>query len=224
MAILGTTISPYLFVWQAGEEVEERKAHRVTRVDDAHLRLMRVDVITGMAAGVLVMFAIMVTSASTLGAEGVGQIQTAAQAARALEPLAGRFAEVLFAAGIVGTGLLAVPTLAGSAAYALSEAAGWKEGLGRKPREAPGFYGVIAVSLLIGVALDLLGTDPIHALYVSAVFNGLAAPPLIAMMLILSNSAAVGRRKGGRVSDVLVGSALVVMTLSAIVYVVGLVV
>ncbi|HEU4354089.1 MAG TPA: divalent metal cation transporter, partial [Actinomycetota bacterium] len=124
VAILGTTISPYLFVWQAGEEVEERKAHRVTRVDATHLRLMRVDVVTGMAAGVLVMFAIMVTSASTLGAEGVGQIQTAAQAARALEPLAGRFAEVLFAAGIVGTGLLAVPTLAGSAAYALSEAAG----------------------------------------------------------------------------------------------------
>ncbi len=224
VAILGTTISPYLFVWQAGEEVEERKAHRVTRVDAGQLRLMRVDVITGMAAGILVMFAIMVTSASTLGREGVGQIQTAAQAARALEPLAGRFAELLFAAGIVGTGFLAVPTLAGSAAYALSEAAGWKEGLGRKPTEAPGFYGVIAASLVIGVALDLLGADPIRALYISAVLNGLAAPPLIAMMLILSNSAAVGRRKGGRVSDVLVGTALIVMSLSAILYVVDLVI
>ena len=218
VAIFGTTISPYLFVWQAGEEVEERKAHRIRRVDATELRLMRIDVFTGMAAGVLVMFAIMVTSASTLGAHHAGQIQTAAQAAEALEPLAGRFASLLFAAGVVGTGVLAIPTLAGSAAYALSEAMGWKEGLGRKPKEAPRFYAVLAASVIVGVVLNFVGIDPIRALYLSAILNGLAAPPLIVMMLVLSNSAAVGRRKGGKVSDALVGIALLVMSAAAIVY------
>jgi Mn2+/Fe2+ NRAMP family transporter len=184
---------------------------------------MRIDAISGMAAGVFVMFAIMVVSASTLGAHDVGQIETAAQAASALEPLAGRFASVLFAAGIVGTGLLAIPTLAGSAAYALAEAFGWKEGLGRRPSEAPRFYGVIAASMVIGVTLNFVGINPIRALYASAVLNGLAAPPLISMMLILSNSAAVGRRKGGRLSDALVGIALLVMAVSAITYLISLV-
>jgi Mn2+/Fe2+ NRAMP family transporter len=223
VAIFGTTISPYLFLWQAGEELEERKAHHIARVDAGQLRLMRIDVISGMAAGVFVMFAIMVVSASTLGAHDVGQIETAAQAASALEPLAGRFASVLFAAGIVGTGLLAIPTLAGSAAYALAEAFGWKEGLGRRPSEAPRFYGVIAASMVIGVTLNFVGINPIRALYASAVLNGLAAPPLISMMLILSNSAAVGRRKGGRLSDALVGIALLVMAVSAITYLISLV-
>jgi NRAMP (natural resistance-associated macrophage protein)-like metal ion transporter len=223
VAIFGTTISPYLFVWQAGEEVEERKAHRIRRVDAAELRLMRIDVITGMAAGILVMFAIMVTSASTLGAHHAGQIQTAEQAARALEPLAGRFASLLFAAGIVGTGVLAIPTLAGSAAYALSEALGWKEGLGRKFSEAPRFYAVIAASVIVGVVLNFVGIDPIRALFLSAILNGLAAPPLIVMMLVLSNSAAVGRRKGGTASDALVGVALLVMSVAAIVYLLRLV-
>jgi Mn2+/Fe2+ NRAMP family transporter len=220
VAIFGTTISPYLFVWQAGEEVEERQAGKVSRVDARHLRLMRVDVIAGMAAGVLVMFAIMVTSASTLGANGVGQIDTAAQAARALEPLAGRFASALFAAGIVGTGLLAIPTLAGSAAYALAEAAGWKEGLGRKLGDAREFYAVIALSMIVGVTLNFVGINPIRALYASAILNGLAAPPLILMMLMLSNSAAVGRRRGGRLSDSLVGVALLIMGVSALAYIV----
>jgi Mn2+/Fe2+ NRAMP family transporter len=224
VAILGTTISPYCFVWQAGEEVEERKAERIRRIDSKQLRLMRVDVISGMGAGVLVMFAIMVTSASTLGASGVGQIETASQAARALEPLAGRFASALFAAGIVGTGLLAIPTLAGSAAYALAEAAGWKEGLGRKLADARAFYAVITVSMIVGVSLNFVGIDPIRALYLSAILNGLAAPPLILMMLLLSNSAAVGRRQGGRLSDVLVGIALLVMTVAAVTFLVGLVV
>jgi Mn2+/Fe2+ NRAMP family transporter len=223
VAIFGTTISPYLFVWQAGEEVEERKAHRIGRVDAAGRRLMRIDVITGMAAGVLVMFAIMVTSASTLGAHHVGQIQTAAQAARALEPLAGPFASLLFAAGVVGTGVLAIPTLAGSAAYALSEAMGWNEGLGRRPSEAPRFYAVIAASVIVGVVLNLVGIDPIRALYLSAILNGLAAPPLIVMMLVLSNSAAVGGRKGGMASDALVGIALLLMSAAAMVYLIGLI-
>jgi NRAMP (natural resistance-associated macrophage protein)-like metal ion transporter len=220
VAIFGTTISPYLFVWQAGEEVEEREARRFEALDATQVRAMRVDVISGMAAGVLVMFAIMVTSASTLGAHGVNQIQTASQAARALEPLAGRFASLLFAAGIVGTGLLAIPTLVGSAAYALSEALGWKEGLSRKLADAPGFYGVVAVSMVAGIALNFVGIDPIRALYASAVLNGLAAPPLILLMLILSNSAAAGRTKGGVLSDALVGVALLVMTVSAAVFLV----
>jgi Mn2+/Fe2+ NRAMP family transporter len=181
---------------------------------------MRIDVISGMFAGVLVMFAIMVTSASTLGVHGITQVQTAAQAAAALQPLAGRFASTLFAAGIIGTGLLAIPTLAGSAAYALCEAVDWKEGLSRKLAEAPRFYGVIVASIVIGVTLNFVGIDPIRALYASAVLNGLAAPPLILMMLILSNSAAVGRRQGGRLSDALVGLALVVMGLAAVAFIV----
>src|SRR5262245_25169556 len=211
VAIFGTTISPYLFVWQAGEEVEEREAHRVGRFDRGTLRAMRLDVVSGMAAGILVMFAIMVTSASTLGVHGVGEIQTAAQAAAALEPLAGSLASALFAAGIVGTGLLAIPTLAGSAGYALSEAMDWQEGLGEKLQRAPKFYAVIAVSILIGVSLNFVGIDPIRALYVSAVLNGLAAPPLIAMMLILSNSDAMSEHRGGRLSNTIVSLALALM-------------
>jgi Mn2+/Fe2+ NRAMP family transporter len=185
---------------------------------------MRFDVISGMAAGVIVMFAIMVTSASTLGASRVGEIQTAAQAARALEPLAGRFASTLFAVGIVGTGLLAIPTLAGSAAYAFAEAAGWKEGLGRQLSDARAFYGVIAVSMIAGVGQNFVGIDPIRALYLSAILNGIAAPPLILMMLVLSNSAAVGRHRGGRLSDALVAITFLVMTAAAVAFVVGLVI
>jgi Mn2+/Fe2+ NRAMP family transporter len=218
VAIFGTTISPYLFVWQAGEEVEELREHPKKRIDARQLRGMRVDVIGGMSAGILVMFAIMVTSASTLGAQHVRQIQTAAQAAQALEPIAGPFASALFAAGIVGTGLLAIPTLAGSAAYAASEAIGWSEGLGRTPRRAPGFYAVITVSMLLGVAMNFSGVDPIRALYLSAILNGLAAPPLIAMMLVLSSSSKLGALKGGRLSDTLVGIALLVMTAAAVVF------
>jgi NRAMP (natural resistance-associated macrophage protein)-like metal ion transporter len=220
VAIFGTTISPYLFVWQAGEEVEERKAHHIHRIDARQLRAMRIDVVSGMSAGVLVMFAIMVSAASTLGAHGIQQVQTADQAAKALEPVAGRFASLLFAAGIVGTGLLAIPTLAGSAAYALAETFGWREGLGRKPREAPGFYGVIGAAIVIGLSLNFLGIDPIRALYVSAILNGLAAPPLILLMLILANARSRPHRSGW-LSNALVVAALLVMTASAVAYVVG---
>lgn len=220
VAIFGTTISPYLFVWQAGEEVEERKAHHIGRVDARQLRRMRVDVLSGMSAGVLVMFSIMVSAASTLGAHGINDVQTAAQAAQALEPIAGRFASLLFAGGIVGTGLLAIPTLAGSAAYALAETFDWREGLGRKPRQAPGFYGVIGGAIVIGLAINFLGIDPIRALYVSAILNGLAAPPLILLMLILANSKA-SRHRSGWLSNTLMVAALLVMTASAVAYVVG---
>jgi Mn2+/Fe2+ NRAMP family transporter len=223
VAIFGTTISPYLFVWQAGEEVEERKAHHIHRVDAPELRRMRIDVVSGMSAGVLVMFAIMVSAASTLGAHGVNDVQTAAEAAGALEPIAGRFASWLFAAGIVGTGLLAIPILAGSAAYALAETFGWREGLGRKPKEAPAFYGVVGGAIVIGLSIDFLGIDPIRALYVSAILNGLAAPPLILLMLILANAGA-RRHRSGWLSNALMVTALLVMTASAITYVVGTVV
>ncbi|HET8525127.1 MAG TPA: divalent metal cation transporter [Actinomycetota bacterium] len=220
VAIFGTTISPYLFVWQAGEEVEERKARRIGHVGDAQMRLMRVDVVSGMSAGVLVMFAIMVSAASTLGAHGVTQVRSAEQAARALEPIAGRFASLLFAAGIVGTGLLAIPTLAGSAAYALAETFGWREGLGRKPKEAPGFYGIIGAAIVVGLAINFSGLDPIRALYASAILNGLAAPPLILLMLILAN-AGPARRRSGWLSNALMVVALAIMTACAVAYAIG---
>ena len=220
VAIFGTTISPYLFVWQAAEEVEERIAGRIQGVDAQQIRAMRVDVLSGMSAGVLVMFAIMVSSGATLGAHGSRDVQTAAEAAKALEPIAGRFASALFAAGIVGTGLLAIPTLAGSAAYALAETFGWREGLGRKLREAPGFYGVLAAAIVVGLALNFVGIDPIRALYVSAILNGLAAPPLILLMLILSRSRETELRSGW-LSTGLMGIALLVMSASAIVYLIG---
>lgn len=220
VAIFGTTISPYLFVWQAGEEVEEREAGRIGRVDAKQIRVMRVDVVSGMSAGVLVMFAIMVSSASTLGAHGGQNVETAAEAAKALEPLAGRFAAALFAAGIVGTGLLAIPTLAGSAAYALAETFGWREGLARTPRQAPGFYAVIGASIAVGLGLNFVGIDPIRALYVSAILNGLAAPPLILLMLILANTERIALGSG-RVSNGLMVVAFLVMTASALVYLVG---
>jgi Mn2+/Fe2+ NRAMP family transporter len=215
VAIFGTTISPYLFVWQAGEGVEERKAHRMGRIDARRIGAMRVDVVSGMSAGVLVMFAIMVSSASTLGAHGGETVETASEAARALEPIAGRFASLLFAAGIVGTGLLAIPILARSA-----ETFGWREGLRRTPRQAPSFYGVIGASIVVGLALNFIGIDPIRTLYVSAILNGLAAPPLILLMLVLSNSSST-RLEGGWLSDGLVGVALVVMTVSGAVYLIG---
>ena len=220
VAIFGTTISPYLFVWQAGEEVEEREAKHIGHVGDAQLRLMRVDVVSGMSAGVLVMFAIMVSAASTLGAHGVTQVRSAEEAARALEPIAGQFASLLFAAGIVGTGLLAIPTLAGSAAYALAETFGWREGLERKPKEAPGFYGIIGAAIVVGLAINFSGLDPIRALYASAILNGLAAPPLILLMLILANAGSA-KRKSGWLSNALMVVALAIMTACAVAYAIG---
>lgn len=223
VAIFGTTISPYLFLWQAGEEVEELKAKRIKTVDATQIKAMRVDVLSGMSAGVLVMFAIMVTAGSTIGAQGPVQIQTADQAAKALEPIAGSFSSLLFAFGIVGTGLLAIPTLAGSAAYALSEAFGWREGLGRSWKQAPGFYGVIAGAMLLGLLLNFLGINPIRALFLSAILNGVAAPPLILLMLILSRTALKKGQRGGPLSTTLVAIALGVMTVAAVAYLATLV-
>ena len=222
IAILGTTISPYLFFWQASEEVEEKQLEEKHAVDREHLSLMRADVLAGMASAVLVMFAIMVASAATLGKHGVTTVQTAQQAAEALRPIAGRLASLLFTLGIVGTGLLAVPVLAGSTAYALSEAFGWREGLGRKFSRARKFYLVIGGAMLVGLALNFVGIDPIRALYFAAILNGVAAPPLILLMLILSNhQPTCGRWTARRWSNALVSVALVLMTALPIAYLVS---
>lgn len=213
-AIAGTTISPYLFFWQASEEVEERGDRPSAPVDQPHIIAMRVDVWTGMLSGVGAMFAIMCTAAVTLGASGAVNIRSAEQAAKALEPLAGGFAKVLFAVGILGLGLLAVPVLAGSTAYAVAEAFDWNEGLSRRLRDAPGFYGVIIASMAIGLALVGFGMNPIRALYLAAVFNGITAPPLILLIILLARSSDVlGRFKSGRASIIATSVAAIAMTL-----------
>jgi NRAMP (natural resistance-associated macrophage protein)-like metal ion transporter len=199
VAIFGTTISPYLFFWQAGQEVEEqhrrhiKPLHVSPRSAGAELRRIRTDTLVGMGFSHLVALFIIVATAATLHANGVREIESAAQAAEALRPIAGDFAFALFAMGIIGTGLLAVPILAGSAAYAVSETFDWTEGLDRKPREAKAFYAVIALATAGGIALNFIGIDPMKALYWAAVVNGLLAPPLMVVtMLIARNRAVMG--------------------------------
>lgn len=183
VAIFGTTISPYLFFWQAGQEVEEQHRRHVKplhispRKAGPELRRIRTDTLVGMGFSHLTALFIIIATAATLNVAGVREIGSAAQAAEALRPIAGDFAFALFAIGIIGTGMLAVPVLAGSAAYAVSETFGWTEGLDRKPREAKAFYAAIAVAVLGGVALNLSAIDPMKALYWAAVVNGLLAPP-----------------------------------------------
>ena len=177
IAIAGTTISPYLFFWQAAEEIEE--SGHAPDTSKSHIRAMRGDVLVGMFSGVFVMFAIMTTTAATLNAEGITEITSPEQAAMALAPIAGDAAGIIFALGILGTGLLAVPVLAGSTAYAVSEAMGWREGLERKPSQAKLFYAVITVSMAIAVALNLVGINPMRSLVVAALLNGLTAPILM---------------------------------------------
>ena len=200
VAVMGTTISPYLFFWQAGQEVEEQ--HRLhhkplyysPRRAGPELKRIRADTLVGMGFSHMVALFIILATAATLHANGVREIESAAQAASALRPIAGDFAFALFAIGMIGTGFLAVPILAGSAAYAVSETFGWVEGLDRKWKEAKAFYGVILIATLGGAALNLLGVDPMKALYWTAVVNGLLAPPLmIVLMLMARNSRVMGR-------------------------------
>lgn len=201
IAVLGTTISPYLFFWQASEEVEEQHAHpgedRLLRQPEqapAQFHRIRVDTYVGMAFSNLVAYFIILTAAVTLHPRGITAIQTAAQAAEALRPIAGQFTFLLFSLGVIGTGLLAVPVLAGSAAYAVGEALRWPVGLNRKPLEARGFYGVIVVATLLGAALNFTPIDPIKALYWSAILNGLTAGPvMIVMLLMASNPRVMGQ-------------------------------
>ncbi len=200
VALLGTTISPYLFFWQAGQEVEEQHRRHTKplcvapRDAGRELKRIRIDTLTGMAVSNIVALFIIFATAATLNAHGVTNIQTSSQAAEALRPVAGAFAFALFAMGIIGTGMLAVPVLAGSAAYAVSEVFKWREGLDRRPREAKAFYATIAVATLGGVALNFTPLDPIKALYWSAVVNGvLAAPLMVVMMLIGRNKRIMGK-------------------------------
>jgi NRAMP (natural resistance-associated macrophage protein)-like metal ion transporter len=200
VAILGTTISPYLFFWQAGQEIEEQHRHHAKplcitpRDAGPELARIRMDTLTGMAFSTLVSLAIVFAAAATLHANGVFNIETSSQAAEALRPIAGQFAFAMFALGIVGTGLLAVPVLAGSAAYAVTEMAGGVGSLDAKPLAARLFYGTIAATTLAGAALNPIGIDPARALYWAAVVNGvLAAPLMIVMMLIVRNPRAMGR-------------------------------
>jgi Mn2+/Fe2+ NRAMP family transporter len=200
VAVFGTTISPYLFFWQASQEVEEQRAKAgeepLTIAPDqakAELKRIKIDTYIGMGFSNLVAFFIMLTTAVTLHQHGITDIQTSAQAAAALRPLAGDFAFAIFSAGIIGTGLLAVPVLAGSAGYAVAEVAGWRDSLNLRLErgEGRGFYGVIAVATLGGVALCFAPMDPVRQLFWSAVFNGITAVPIMAAMMVLASRPAV---------------------------------
>jgi NRAMP (natural resistance-associated macrophage protein)-like metal ion transporter len=225
VAILGTTISPYLFFWQAGQEIEEQKRHKVKplcitpKEAGPELKRIRIDTLTGMAFSSIVSLAIVFATAATLHANGIRDIETSAQAAEALRPIAGNFAFALFALGIIGTGLLAVPVLAGSAAYAVTEMFGMAGSLDAKPSKARLFYGTIAVTTLLGVSLQYVGIDPARALYWAAVVNGVLAAPLMAMMmLIVRNPRAMGRLTLGRRATITGWIATGVMAVSTIVF------
>ena len=193
MAIFGTTISPYLFFWQASQEVEEiknvgpRKPLVTAPSQGANaLQRIKVDTYIGMAFSNLVALAIMFTTAATLHAAGTTDVQTSSQAAEALRPIAGPFAFAIFTIGVVGTGLLAVPVLAGSAAYAIGEAFKWPTGLDRKPQTAKAFYATIVIATLSGLGITLSPLDPIKALFWSAVINGVVSVPVMAIMMLIS--------------------------------------
>jgi NRAMP (natural resistance-associated macrophage protein)-like metal ion transporter len=201
VAILGTTISPYLFVWQSAQEAEEQRIDKdktPLKQDTSHARVefhrIRLDTFIGMGFSNLIALAIIITTAATLHANGVTDIQSSAQAAEALKPVAGPFAELIFALGIIGTGLLAIPVLAGSTAYAVGEGLKWPVGLARKPKEASAFYVVLAISGLLGIALNFTPIDPIKALYWSAVINGvLAAPVMVGLMVLARRTKVMGK-------------------------------
>jgi NRAMP (natural resistance-associated macrophage protein)-like metal ion transporter len=193
VAILGTTISPYLFFWQASQEAEDQRVDvRKHPLIEKHygarqeFNRIRADTIVGMAFSNLIALSIIVTAAATLHATGKTDIQTSAQAAEALKPIAGAFAEVIFALGIVGTGLLAIPVLAGATAYAVGEGRRWPVGLARKPKEAGAFYAVLALSAAIGIALNFTSINPISALYWSAVINGVLAVPVMVLLMFMA--------------------------------------
>ena len=206
VAVLGTTISPYLFFWQAAQEVEDIRAvaERKPLVKKPQqgpnaMRRIRIDTYLGMAFSNLIALAIIITTAATLHASGVTQVETSGQAAEALRPLAGPLAFSLFALGIVGTGLLAVPVLAGSAAYAVAEARRWRLGLWRKPKDAPFFYATLALATVMGIVVNFSPINPIRALYYSAVINGVVAVPvMIILMHMTANPKVMGKF---RVSD-----------------------
>lgn len=210
LAVLGTTISPYLFFWQADEEVEEEvEQHKLKalgvgrpRVTPRALKQLRADTILGMLFSNVTAFFIIIAAAATLGSHGIRNIDTAAQAAEALVPIAGKFASILFVVGIIGTGLLAVPVLAGSASYAIAEALGWKEGLSLRWKQARSFYLLIAFATGVGLLINLLHVSPLHMLIYSAALNALLTPPLlIAMLLIANNKKIMGPHTNTRAAN-----------------------
>jgi Mn2+/Fe2+ NRAMP family transporter len=222
VAILGTSISPYLFFWQAAEELEEERAEGRDTVakrrgaTDEELRRARADVLTGMFFSNFVMYFIILTTAATLHAHGITKIATASQAAEALKPLAGKGAYWLFSLGLIGTGMLGVPVLVGSSAYAIAEAMSWRASLDRKPALAPKFYGVLAVAIALGVSLDYLGLDAVKMLFWSAVANGVLAPPLIVRSLLTTDRTVMGRRVNPPLLKWIGWLAAVVMTAAAL--------
>jgi Mn2+/Fe2+ NRAMP family transporter len=197
IGVFGTTISPYLFFWQAAQEVEEERAlgrltvHTRQGATDDELRSARTDVLTGMAFSNLVMYFIILATGATLYSAGQRDIETAKQAAEALRPLAGNGAYLLFALGLIGTGMLGVPVLAGSAAYAVTEAFHWRGSLNDRPRRAPKFYAVLAIALLLGLTLNYLRFNAVRMLFLAAVVNGILAPPLVALVTKLSSDQSV---------------------------------
>jgi NRAMP (natural resistance-associated macrophage protein)-like metal ion transporter len=237
VAIFGTTISPYLFFWQASEEAEEDVAkHKIKeigkgkpKISKKEIKLMREDTAIGMAFSQIIMWAIMITTAGSLHTHDITDIQTADQAAKALEPLvktfpqAGEISKTIFALGIIGTGLLAIPVLAGSSGYALSDAFGWSEGLSRKFKQAKGFYLVIAASTLIGLWINFINIDPIKALVYTAVINGvIAVPILFAVMKIANDKRMLRDKTNSHISNVIGWLTFVIMGASVIIMLVTL--
>ena len=226
--VVGTTISPYMFFWQASEEIEEAREERLIHKDGTVLmnhhfmKRLRLDNLVGMIASQIATWSIIVTTATVLNGKGILDIRSAADAAAALEPLvssfpnAGFIAKFIFAVGIIGLGLLAVPVLAGSAAYALSEALGWRHGLDKKLKEAPGFYAIIITATLIGLSLNFIGINPIKALVYAAVINGIVCVPLLFIIAkIASSQKIMGNYASGKVSKIFVWLAFGVILVAA---------
>lgn len=218
VGILGTTISPYLFFWQANMEVEDMKRNHRLMVNKRLMHEMRQDVDFGMLFSNLVMFFIILTTGTVLFNAGIHQIETVDQAAQALKPLAGENAYLLFAVGVIGTGLLAIPVLSGSLSYMISETFGWKEGLDKKFQEAKPFYIIIVISMLVGLSLEYVGISPVKALIYSAILYGMTAPVLIAIILhIGNNSKVMGNYTNSRISNFLGFTTLILMSLATFV-------
>ncbi len=214
-AILGTTISPYLFFWQTTMEVEDRKGKSLI-VNKKVINEMKFDVDFGMLSSNIVMFFIILTTGTVLFSSGITHIDTVEQAAKALEPIAGKLAYIIFAVGVIGTGFLAIPVLAGTLSYILAETFGWKQGLDKKFHEAKGFYTTVIISLLLGVSLSLLGISPIQALIYTAVLYGVTAPVMIAVILHICNNKKVMKTyTNSKLSNTLGFITLILMTISA---------
>ena len=218
VGILGTTISPYLFFWQASVEVEEMKNRRTHLiVNKKIIHEINQDVDFGMTISGFVMFFIILTTGTVLFNGGIHQIDTVEQAAMALKPLAGDLAYLLFAFGVIGTGLIAIPVLSGSISYIITETFGWEQGLDKKFHEAKGFYIIIAISLILGLSLNYIGITPIQSLIYTAILYGMTAPVLIAIILHISNNKKImGVNVNGRLSNILGFMALIIMTVAAV--------